>query len=228
METLTPSHVTVKIDKKEFIVKTQLVNQRFPMYGFSVFVSFVLSVVPASATDFEVGTQFGISHIIPDDEDVSVTLTEIPSGLGGTIGVSPSSLYTMWFPNKRFGMGPEFQFGRLSVTEEHWDEKRTESLTSLVLGGRAVYFLGSRALASPYVLGRVSSRHLIMSDADNDSSLSLGFGFGYQWLMRSAFVLRTELQYQRLFDDEAGGNIFSLNFGIGTRFRKDDNPVPLK
>ena len=51
-------------------MKMQIVNRKSLMiFGLAFLVSLVFSVNPALATDFEVGTQFGISHIIPDGDD---------------------------------------------------------------------------------------------------------------------------------------------------------------
>ena len=47
---------------------------------------------------------------------------------------------------------------------------------------------------------------------------SFGIGIGYQWRIGYAFVLRTEVQYQRVLVEEENANEFSLVIGIGTRF----------
>lgn len=192
------------------------------------FAFLMLATVPVMATDFEIGTQFGISHLIPegDDSTTSITYTRLPSGTFLDIGSSPTSLYATWFPNKQFAIGPEFSFGRMSVSDEYWDEEDTESMTTLYLGGRISYFLFNHSVSSPYVLGRIS--HNIFSGEDSflfDGDLSLtsfGGGLGYQWRIGSAFVLRLEAQYQRLWvsyeDEDENANEFSFIIGIGTRF----------
>ena len=143
---------------KSLIVHRKSTASISMIFGLGLVVSLFLSVVPALATEFEVGTQFGISHIIPDGDDEvteSITLTEIPSGIVNLF--SPPSLYTMWFPNNRFTIGPEFQLGRWTTSSEFLGERESESMTSLYLGGRIAYFLHSHAMSSPFVLGRISA-----------------------------------------------------------------------
>lgn len=220
-------------------MKTQIMSPNFlTVFGFTLLVSFVLPIVSAFGTsEFEVGTQFGISHLRPDVDDdysVNITYTQIPSTLAH-IGASPTSLYATWFPHKQFAIGPEFSFGRMSVSEEYqgaeeyWEEEETEeSITTFHLGGKASYFLLSHSVSSPYVLGRVS--HTVFSGEDSfffDGNLKItgiGIGAGYQWRIGSAFVLRAKGQYQRLWmsiedeDEGENANEFSFTIGIGTRF----------
>lgn len=180
------------------------------------------------ATEFEIGTQFGISRLIPNSDDsmTNITYTRLPSGTFFDIGSSPTSLYAIWFPSKQFAVGPEFSLGRTSISAEYRGEKETESITILYLGSRVSYFLLSHSASSPYVLGRVS--HTIFSGEasfffDEDQTLtSFGGGVGYQWHMGSAFVLRAEVQYQRVLisNEDEDANEFSLTIGIGTRFGK--------
>ena len=184
-------------------MKTLIVNRKIFVSTLTMFslAFLMLTAVPAFAADFEVGTQFGISHLIPtseDDSSTSITYTRLPSGTFLDIGTSPTSLYATWFLGKQFAIGPEFSFGRTSVSEEYWDEEDTESITILYLGGRASYFLFNHSVSSPYVLGRVS--HTIFNGDDSfffDDNLSLtsfGGGLGYQWRIGPAFVLRAEVQ----------------------------------
>ena len=56
-----------------------------------------------------------------------------------------------------------------------------------------------------------------------DSWASVGAGLGYQWRKRAAFVLRTEVQYQRVLGrgvllSEDNANEFSFAVDLGTRF----------
>ena len=198
--------------------------------GFTVLISLVLPVMPVLAIDFEIGTQFGISHLIPDDEDdfsTSLTYTRLPSGTLLDIGGSPTSLYAMLFPAEKFTIGPEFSFGRMSISEAYGGEKESESITILHLGGRAAFFFLNHSVSSPYVLGRVS--HTIFNGGEsfffNDDETLTGFGggVGYQWRIGSAFVLRAEGQYQRLLISDADESIneFSFIIGLGTRFGPD-------
>ena len=192
------------------------------------FAFLILTSLPATATDFEFGTQFGISHIIASDDydnTESFTFTQIPGGL--ISGFSLPSLYATWFPNESIAIGPEFSFSNFSVDEDG-------NISTLYLGGRASYFLNSYSESTPYILGRfslytVSLGELIFSEDDAGILANIGIGFGYQWRIGPAFVLRTEAQYQRILpfeDDPVTGNEFSLIIGIGTRFGSAENPAP--
>ena len=190
------------------MLKTLVVKKNKTVFRVAMFAVLVFATVPAlGATEFEVGTQFGVSHLIPGDDDstTSITYTRVPSGTFLDIGSSPTSLYATWFLNKQFAIGPEFSFGRISVSQEYWGEEETESITTLYLGGRAAFFLQSHLESSPYVLGRVSQTIFIDEDAlfvDEGGALTgFGIGFGYQWRIGTAFcLLRSRgAVYQRLF-----------------------------
>ena len=207
-------------------MKTLVGNKNKIVSILTMFTFLILAAVPVMATEFEFGTQFGISHLIPEgDDSTSLTYTRLPSGTFFLdIGSSPTSLYATWFPNKQFAIGPEFSFGRMSVSAEYGGESETESITTLHLGGRGAFFLLNHAVSSPYVFGRVS--HTIFGGeysfffSDDRTLTGFGGGFGYQWRIDAAFVLRVEGQYQRLLmsDEEDAANEFSLIIGIGTRF----------
>ena len=193
------------------------------IFGLTVLVSLILSAMPAlGTTEFEFGTQFGISHIIPegDDSTTTITYTRLPSSTFLDTSSAPTSLYATWFPSQQFGIGPEFSFGRFSFSSKY----STESITSLYLGGQAAFFLGSHTESTPYILGRVSRTSLFSSDSYNnyEAYFSFGLGVGYQWRIRSAFVLRGEAQYQRLLVEDDNANQFSLIIGIGTRFGNNE------
>ena len=201
---------------KTLFVKKNNIVSTLTMFSFAFLI---LTSIPASATDFEFGTQFGISHIIAsDDYDTeSFTFTQIPGGL--ISGFSLPSLYATWFPNENFAIGPEFSFSNFSFDEDG-------NISTLYLGGRASYLLNSYSESTPYILGRfslytVSLGELIFSDDEIGILANIGIGFGYQWCIGPAFVLRTEAHYQRILpfvDDPVAGNEFSLIIGIGTRF----------
>ncbi len=216
--------------------KSKKIGSILPISGFIFLTLLVLSIFPAFATDFEFGTQFSISRIVPEDDSddysSSITYTQIPSSLL-YIGSSPTALYATWFPSTQFAIGPEFSLGRMSVSAEYFGESETESITTLYLGGRAAYFLQSHTMSNPYVLGRVSIN--MLSDEDGfffgeDRTLTnLGIGLGYQWRIGHAFVLRTEAQYQRVFvadDVDEDANEFSLIIGLGTRFGNGKSSTP--
>ena len=213
-------------------MKTLIMNRKITMsiltrYSFAFLVALVLPTVPASATDFEIGTQFGISHTIPvdDDNDSSLTFIGIPSSVLDP-GHLPTSLYATWFPSKQFAVGPEFKFGRMSISSEFFGERETESVNFVSLGGRAAYFLRSHAVSSLFLLGRISLS-AAFDGGDSDSFQSAGVGFGYQWRIRSALVFRIEGLLQRLMADyDESFNEFRFIIGLGTRLGKDDNPAP--
>ena len=214
------------------------------IFGFIFLISLILPVASTlGTTEFEIGTRFGISQLVsfPDNGFffTSITHANIPSApayVGGSsppyaVESSPTALYATWFPNEQFAIGPEFSFGRMSVSAGRWEGSETESITRLYFGGRAAYFPWSYAVSNPYVLGRVSTTILSgegTSFFNEDETLpsfemglpSFGIGLGYQWRIGAAFVFRAEGQYQLLFLSDVGDyvNEFSLILGIGTRF----------
>ena len=225
-------------------MKTPILNRKnlvsmLTIFGSTVLMSLVLPIVPTSAIDFEIGTQFGVSHLVPnvdDDYAVSLTYTRVPSGSFFDTSSTPPSIYATWFIGKHFAIGPEFSFGRTvfhedsEYVEDSWEEENT-NIMSLSLGGRVAYFLRNYTRSSPYVLTRVSMATFHGEGPlffDGSATLtSFGVGLGHQWRIGQAFVLRTEGQYQRVslsFEDDFGGdetaNEFSFIIGIGTRFRK--------
>lgn len=226
-------------------MKTPLINRKnvvsiLPILGFVILVSLIFPTVPTSAIDFEIGTQFGISHLVPnidDDYAVSLTYTRVPSGSFFDISSTPPSIYATWFLGQHFAIGPEFSFGSTifhedsEYFEDPWEEENT-NITSLYFGGRAAYFLRNYTMSSPYVLTRVSMA-TFHGEGDlfidgNATLTSFGVGLGHQWRIGQAFVLRTEGQYQRVslsfeddFNDDETANEFSFIIGIGTRFGTD-------
>ena len=226
-------------------MKTLLVNRNnlvsiLPILGFVTLVSFIFPIVPTSAIDFEIGTQFGVSRLVPDLDDdyaASLTYTRLPSGAFFDVSSTPPSIYATWFLGQHFAIGPEFSFGSTVLHadsedfEDSWEEENT-NITALYFGGRAAYFLRNYTRSSPYILTRVS-----MATFHGEGSLfldggatlrSFGAGLGYQWRIGQAFVLRTEGQYHRVFlsfEDDFNGdetaNEFSFIIGIGSRFGTD-------
>ena len=222
-------------------MKTPLVSRKnvvsiLPILGFVILVSLIFPIVPTSAIDFEIGTQFGISHLVPnvdDDYAASLTYTRVPSGSFFDISSTPPAIYATWFLGKHFAIGQEFSFGStvFHEDEDSWGEGNT-NVTSLYVGGRAAYFLHKHTMSSPYVLTRVSMATFHGEGplfVDGGTTLtSFGVGLGYQWRIGQAFGLRTEGQYQRVslsFEDDFNGdetaNEFSFIVGIGTRFGTD-------
>lgn len=226
-------------------MKTLLVNRNnvvsiLPILGFVILVSLIFPIAPTSAIDFEIGTQFGVSHLVPDVDDdyaVSLTYTRVPSGSFFDVSSTPPSIYATWFLGQHFAIGPEFSFGSTAFHEnseyfeDSWEEENT-NVTSLYFGGRAAYFLRNYTMSSPYVLTRISMATFhgegsLFSDG-SATLASFGGGLGYQWRIGQSFVLRTEGQYHRVslsFEDDFNGdetaNEFSFIIGIGTRFGAD-------
>jgi hypothetical protein len=201
---------------KALIMNRKITVSILAMYSVAFFVSLILPTTPALATDFGIGTQFGISHLMPvnDDDDGSVTTTGIPS-TPLDVGNVPGSLYAAWFPNKQFAIGPEFKFGTMSVSTREFGGDT--SVTVVSLAGRAAYFLRSHAVSSPFLLGRISLG-VVSIDDDSENFQSLGVGFGYQWRVRSALILRIDGLFQRLIrTDEESANEFRFVIGLGTR-----------
>ena len=215
---------TLVANRKDFV-------SRLSIFGFVLLASFVLAIVPAlGTTEFEVGTQFGLSHLIPegDDSTTTITYTRLPSSTFLDTSSAPTSLYATWFPSQQFGIGPEFSFGRFSVSGE-WEDA---GITAFHLGVRAAFFPLNHLQSSPYVLGRVSTTLFSGDDLflfdDIETLTGFGIGLGYQWRIGPAFVFRAEGQYQRLLPsgDDDDANEFSLILGIATRFgnSKSQNP----
>ena len=214
-------------------MKTIITNIRYivSIFSLTLLLSFTLPLYPVFASelqpvigaDFEFGTQFGITHITPDDEDLdsSVTLTHIPTSFA-YIGASPTSLYFTWYPISHVAIGPELSYGRMTVTDEYWDDTETSSLTSLYFGGRVAISLLKYSVSTPYILARMSFTIVDDDDTllfgDSDTITSFGLGIGYQFRLGASFVLRTEAQYQRLTIEEEHANEYALIIGIGTRF----------
>lgn len=189
---------------------------------FTLLLSCLLPIHHAVADEYEVGTQFGLSRLVPDeDSDFNLTITHLPTSFM-YVGASPTSLYYTWYPSKYFSLGPEFSYGRLSVTETYSDESDTTGITAIYLGGRVAFFFMDSAASSPYLLGRVSQTILNGNDEyffDDDEILtSFGLGVGYQWRIGSSFALRTEAQFQRVYVAEEFATEYALVIGIGSRF----------
>ncbi len=199
----------------------------------SILTLFCLTLIAFSsptafATDFEIGTLFGISRMSStnSDDDSTVTYSRLPSGAILDISASPTVLYALFYPTKQFGIGPEFSYGSTSLSAEYWGERETETVSTLHLGGRAAFFLTDYALSSPYLMGRASLTQFsgdsesFFSPGDTESITSVGIGVGYQFVIKPAFVLRFEGQYNRLMitDGDDPLNEFSLRIGIGTQF----------
>jgi len=194
----------------------------------TLLLSFTIHLYPALANDlqpipgsnFEVGTLIGITHITSDDVDFdsSITLTHIPTSFG-YVGASPTSLYFTWFPSSHIAIGPEFSYGRLTVTNTYFGETESSSITSLYLGGRVSVSLLEHTVSTPYIYGRAS--YTILDDeGDSENITSSGIGIGYRWRLGTSFVLRTETQFQLITIDDETNNEFALIIGIGTRFGK--------
>ena len=201
----------------------RFVSSKQVVFIFTLFclILIAFSSPTAFATDFEIGTLFGISRASSTNPDVNAvgTYTRLPSGSLLNIGASPTTLYALFYLTPQIGIGPEFSYGSTSLSwDTGWSED-TQTLSTLHLGGRAAFFLTDYALSSPYFTGRASLTQS-SGEGDTESITSIGIGVGYQFVINTAFVLRFEGQYSRLMlpDADDSQNEFSLRIGIGTQF----------
>ncbi len=206
-------------------IKQKKISARLYITLIVLTVSLISPITLTFANDFEFGTQFGISRFTPDDGDstASITYSQFPSAIM-SFGTTPTLLYATWFPTDMFAIGPEFSYGRVSISEEIWGEENTSNITSIYMGGRVSFYILGHSTSSPYLFGHVSQTILSGDETfifDSDETLSnIGFGVGYQWRVGSAIVLRAEGHYHRIFFDEENANEYSLTFRIGNRFGK--------
>lgn len=191
----------------------------------SILTLILFTTLPAFATGFDIGTQFGISHLVPEDErDTSTyTYTRLPSGSLFDIGAAPTSLYVLLYPHKMIGFGPEFSYGVTSISYEQFGDDDTERISTLYLGAKFALYLMDYKMSSPYLIGRVS-RTSYNIDADDfffsDESehiTGIGIGAGFQFVIKPAFVLRLEAQMNRLVIDDEYATEYGLVISIGTR-----------
>ena len=162
-----------------------------------------------AATGTEIGTLFGLSHLSPNGD--GITITGVPSAPIAFFG-NPS-LYVSWFPNEQLAIGPEFSLGHFSSDGD--------GITSLYLGGRSAFFLQSNAMSSSYLMGHGALLVISASDAESETDFSAGAGLGYQWRLGPDFILRAEGRYRYWFDDEV--NDLSFLLGLGTRAGRVDS-----
>ena len=154
--------------------------------------------------EYEVGTRFGISRVSSDDD--SIVMMAVPgSPTSGVLG-NPS-LYVSWFPSARMSVGPEINVGRSSGS--------AVGITSLNLGGRALFSLHDNAGSGPYLLCHGAVLVLDVNERESETDFAAGSGVGYRLRLGASFILRAEGQYRRWFDDEV--NDFSLLVGFGAR-----------
>ena len=176
------------------------------IFGLGTKVGHVNPEQKHSAPEVEIGTLFGLSHFRPlaPWDDYAITTIGVPEQ--STLPLGDYTFYISWFPSEQLAIGPEFNLER--------DSRGGNSTTSFYFGGQGTFFLQSNAMSGPYILGRSGLLRSFYNDPER--KLIVGAGLGYRWHLGTAFVLRTEARYQRLFFEE-GANIFSLLIGIGTR-----------
>ena len=176
----------------------------------------------SSAPEVEIGTLFGLSrralnfNWFGNSETVTLTHIGVPAA-PNYLFLHPAhrpyfipSLYVLWFPSEKLSIGPEFSFGNASSDGD--------GITSLYLGGRSTFSLGTNTMSGPYLLG-LGALVTVSSDGESETDFSAGAGLGYRWCLGSALVLRAEGQYRRWFNEEV--NDVSLIVGLGTRlFRR--------
>ncbi len=191
----------------------------------SILTLILSTTLPAFATGIDIGTQFGISHIVPEDErgTSTYTFTQLPSGSLFDVGSPPTSLYAMLYPHKHIGIGPEFSYGVTSISNEQFGDDDNESISTLHLGAKFALYLMDYKSSSPYIMGRASltsyssnSDELFFS-VDSENITGIGIGAGYQFVIKPAFVLRLEAQMNQLVIDEENAIGYGLMFTIGTR-----------
>lgn len=211
-------------------MKTLVVNQKnigtsLPILGFVLLASLLLATVPTLANEFEVGSQFSIiSHVVPDTDDDSSSVTSVVVPPLGEIGSLFASPYITWFPSKQFAIRPEFSVGvlRRSYSYTFFGETGDFNATTniLYLGGRFEFYLSRYDVSNPYVLVG-GSMTTAFSDDDSDSAIQLSVGAGYQWQIRDNYALRAEGQYLRTLAEDENVNGFRFVMGLGFRFGKN-------
>ena len=176
--------------------------------SFIIVVSVMFSTVSVSVAEFEVGTKFGFTHIVPTDGDISsgTSLLQVPSGDIFNVGASP---YLTFFPYKQLAISPAFNLENIT---DWWGNDDSE--TALYFGSKFYYFFLGHAVSNPYLFGKGS-----ITIIEDESILSAGIGAGYQWYIEPVYLFRLEGQYHRMINsDDDSLNVFSLMMGFGVRF----------
>ena len=207
-------------------MKTLVVNRNKIVSILAMFAFLVLATAPALANEFEFGTQFGVSHLVPETDygSSSVTLLRVPSG---DIGSALSSPYLTWFPNKQFAVRPEFSLTMLRLSQSYTTffggaEEDHSTVITPHLGCRFEFYLSSYEVSNPY--GLIWGSTTAIFDEDDDyATQRLGVGVGYQWRIGDNYVLRAEGKYLRAFAEDENVNGFTFVIGIGARFGSNRN-----
>ncbi len=204
-------------------MKTLVMYRKFLTTSiFTLLVSLVLPIAPASATEFELGTQFGFTQLHQESSS-SILYLQAPTGEIGDAGASP---YLTFFPHKQFAISPTFSFAQVTSSYTYLEESISSSTSGLYLGSKFHLFLRGHEVSNPYLFSKVSITTTFSENSDNESIYAVGVGAGYQWHIAPVYFLRLEGQYHRIIDEDDHSNAYSVTMGIGVRFWGADNPAP--
>ncbi len=194
---------------KTLVLRVNKFASKPQILSFIIVVSVMFSIVSVSVAEFEVGTEFGFTHIVPPDGDISsgTSILQVPSGDINNVGASP---YLTFFPHKQLAISPAFNLQRITSTD-WWGD--SNSVTALYFGSKFYYFFLGHAVSNPYLFGKGS-----IGIIEDESILSAGIGAGYQWYIEPVYLFRLEGQYHRMINDDESANVFSLMMGFGVRF----------
>ena len=197
-------------------MKTLVIYRKFLTTSvFTLLVSLVLPIVPASATEFEVGTQFGFTRVLEEESSSGfgysssgITYLQAPTGEIGDAGASP---YLTFFPHKQLAISPAFSF-----------LMEAASTTGFYLGSKFHLFLLGHEVSNPYLFSKASITTTFSENGYNESIYAVGVGAGYQWHIAPVYFLRLEGQYHRIIDEDDHANAYSVTMGIGVRFGNNE------
>ena len=211
-----------------------IINQKSLLSFVTVllFTGVVFLTQPVAA-EFEISTQFGYSHIVPEEKNTSYEVMnslQLPSGTVFAAS-SPTALALTWFGGERLGLGLDGAFTRMSITEDHrwWGRRKAVDFTLFESGLYVDYYLLSHEASSPYMRGRFS---LGVTDADASDvnanaffgSFGVSVGYQYRWPFADTIVVRLEGSYRAVIvtyndaDEGELNNQFSILLSLGTRF----------
>ena len=205
-------------------MKTLVIYRKFLTTSvFTLLVSLVLPIVPASATEFEVGTQFGFTQLHQESSS-SILYLQAPTGEISGAGASP---YLTFFPHKQFAISPTFSFAQLTRTQltssyTYLEESINSSTRGLYLGSKFHLFLLGHEVSNPYLFSKVSITSIVYENGYNELIYAVGVGAGYQWHIAPVYFLRLEGQYHRIIDEDDHANAYSVTMGIGVRFGNNE------
>ncbi len=149
----------------------------------------------------EINTTVGFGLTTLSGGDLDGTIFNVPSpGIQGAPTIAAT-----FFVRDKVALEPQFYFAKSS--SDGFD------ITSVALGGNAMYLIEGAERNSAYFTGQSAFLHSSVEDFDDDTDFALGGGFGYRALVRDILAVRLEGAYRRWFDLET--NEFSFRVGIG-------------